>query len=481
MFSVTFLGHQGWFVESDHTAILIDPLLTNAFGHGGLVGEIYPPRDIVRRALPPLAALLLTHEHDDHFDIPTLDSIDRRVPVLLSRRSSTAARTILAEMGFSVRLVDAGDRVAIGSLELQLFAPDHVKTNNSDEWDVLAFLVRDSAGDGSLFSHVDVVITDEMLAAVTADGRTPGLFCLTNNVVDWSFLTAGPLARSQQSPIWSVASEMLRIRGNLAAGGHRPAGTLFCGSGFAFPPDRVFLNDKVFCAETEAIVGAMRALAPDELFVAPLPGQTIDMEKGQVTSIDRGCPFMVVRDRQSWRDRTYRGRDNQYVLDDYPSASGRPTLDGEELDQLQDLLDEYGRYLYGKRVFKWVTSLRERCYAGRRPTFAIAVLVDSERSAVTFEYDPQGCRFVPSDCEDPAAEYAGGIECWGSDLLEVLQGKLGPSSLMFGRSRAWTCDPARLPMSPHDLWPFFNPLLSPDRMLRLYRRLWQQASGRMAA
>src|SRR5262245_45272634 len=109
MFSTTFLGHQGWLFSTEETRLLGDPLLFEDFGHRGLNMRVCPPRRLVLSELPSIHAVLLSHEHEDHFHIPSLNRLDRRVPILLSSRSSQAARGLLEEMGFSVRLVSPGE------------------------------------------------------------------------------------------------------------------------------------------------------------------------------------------------------------------------------------------------------------------------------------------------------------------------------------------------------------------------------------
>src|SRR5262245_1541959 len=123
MFSTTFLGHQGWLFSTSTTRLIVDPLLTPSFGHGGAIGQIYPPRLIRFDEFPPIDAVLLTHEHEDHFDIPSLNRLDRRIPILLSTGSSCAAGQILTEMGFEVRRCAAGEQIGLGDLEVHLFAP----------------------------------------------------------------------------------------------------------------------------------------------------------------------------------------------------------------------------------------------------------------------------------------------------------------------------------------------------------------------
>src|SRR5262249_37833823 len=103
MFATTFLGHQGWMFQSERSCVLVDPLLCEEFGQVcALTYKVYPPRVFKMEAFPKVDALILTHEHDDHFDIPSLNKLDRRIPVFLSARSSSAAYKILAAMGFQV-------------------------------------------------------------------------------------------------------------------------------------------------------------------------------------------------------------------------------------------------------------------------------------------------------------------------------------------------------------------------------------------
>src|ERR1700722_15955693 len=130
MLSVTFLGHQGWLVRSGEATLLVDPLLREDFGDIHALGyRVFPPRRLDLAKLPPVDAVVLSHEHDDHFDIPSLATLSRSIPVHLSARSSTAAKTILATMGFTVHPLAPGMPLPFGDLELTPFAGDHVSVN----------------------------------------------------------------------------------------------------------------------------------------------------------------------------------------------------------------------------------------------------------------------------------------------------------------------------------------------------------------
>src|SRR4051794_40545622 len=104
MFRVTAIGHQGWLVGNDESRILVDPLLCDHLSRMPRSGtRVSPPRRFDFAAMPPLDALVITHEHPDHFDVASLQRIDRAMQVLVSAHMSAAARRLIRELGFSIR------------------------------------------------------------------------------------------------------------------------------------------------------------------------------------------------------------------------------------------------------------------------------------------------------------------------------------------------------------------------------------------
>ena len=93
----TYYGANGWLIDIDKTRILIDPWLngdlTFPLGEwlikGQLGKEIDAPRDI--------DYLLLTQGQPDHAHPPTLEKIDKLIPVIASQ----AASKVASQMGFT--------------------------------------------------------------------------------------------------------------------------------------------------------------------------------------------------------------------------------------------------------------------------------------------------------------------------------------------------------------------------------------------
>jgi hypothetical protein len=472
MFTATFLGHQSWLFGTATTRLLVDPVLTTAIGHDGSVGEVFPPRAIDAARFPALDGVLITHEHDDHFDIPSLNLIARSVPILLSVRSSVAARRILRDMGFAVTLVETGRRYTVGDLEVHLFTPDH-RRSDSDEWDVVQFLVRDVTGHGSLFTPVDTaatMTTKEQLVKLLA---RPGLICHTNNAMSWAAMSAGvvppvdPVVDAMQ-----FTAGLLRHDADVRALWGIPAGTVFCGGGSSFPGPRAPLNASAFPIDSQRVCDALAALDPGHPVIAPLPGQIITMVDGRVTDTATRARFVAVAPEAEWPARGCAAEVE--LLDDYLPASGRDRLTADEVDELRGHLSQLARFLYGRDQFRQLYSRHEVGADGRRN--ALALVLRGADGAHVLEYSPQACDFVDSACDDPVAELASGIEVWGTDLLAACRGELAPSMLVFGRARYWNFRPEELRIDVVPLMVFFHPLSRPEAFYALYRSLLGRAA-----
>ena len=103
--SVTFAGHATVLLEMDGVRLLTDPLLRRRIGV--LIRRSPVPPPAVRRDLD---AVLISHAHLDHLDVPSLRLIDRRTPVVAPR----GLGMLLRRLGFVPLEMDVGDAVEIG-------------------------------------------------------------------------------------------------------------------------------------------------------------------------------------------------------------------------------------------------------------------------------------------------------------------------------------------------------------------------------
>lgn len=461
-FSTTFLGHQGWAVRTDSTFVLVDPLLAEDFGAAqSLQYKVWPPRRWTLSELPPVDAVILSHEHDDHFDIPSLARLDRAVPIYLSARSSPAAGAILGEMGFTVKPLVPGGKLEIGDLEVLAFAGDHMTTNCGEEWDTLPYVVRHKGGGGSLFSMVDIPLTPGHVEWVRAAVSRPGLVTWTNNSVDWSHMTDWMKPRTDATKQKALA--MGQGRQVLSAWG-TPQAMLMCAGGFSFTGDREWLNHRAFCVDIDVACAAMQEAFKRERFVAAKPGQTFVMKNGKLDKIEPHAPWLATEAPETWPDRTPRPAPSP--VPDFEPATGKKQLAPGELDELARRLDDFAGTLVGGNVFKNLCSLLATEHP--RPTFAFVARDGDARHA--FVYDLPACRFQRVD--SPPNTMAG-LECWGADLLAVLRAELGPLALSFARARLWNALPQRFKFAIFDeLYKVSHPMRRPEAYLAIYRRLY---------
>jgi hypothetical protein len=466
MLSVTFLGHQGWVIQTKTACLLVDPLLYEEFGESqALDYQVYPPRALKTAEFPRIDAVVLTHEHDDHFDIPSLSRLDRKIPVFLSSRSSTAARQILGEMGFSVNSLSPGSKLRLGDLELIPSCGDHLSFDYGDEWDALPFFVRDTGGSGNFFSMVDVTLTEQHVDWARAQDPRPVVVSWTNNALDWShmadYLPKRTNATQESFMQMGVGHKIITTKWGV------PHAMAICAGGFSFRGERAWLNQQVFCVDTEAVCAMMSRLYRSEQFLATRPGQTFFMEGHRLKKVLDAAPFLSTTPVETWPSRAPQASP---PASDYAPATGHRTLSAEERGALPMALEELAGALMGGTTFKGLYSLVEGAAPGHVTTFAL-VLRDGEDRLI-YEYVPAGCTFVPGR-EDPHSVYLAGVECWATDFLAVLRGELGPIALNFGRARAWNALPQHFRFDPFsELFRMSHPLRRPAAYLSTYRKLW---------
>ena len=451
--------------------MLVDPLLCEEFGAvHALQYRVHPPRVFGLETFPAVDAVILSHEHDDHFDIPSLARLDRRIPVFISAHSSTAALQIMHEMGFAVRPLVPGLPLTVGELQIIPFSGDHVSVNCADEWDALPYLVRDTRGAGSFFSMVDVALVPAHVQWAKAYAPRPGLVTWSNNALDWSHM-------SDQVADNVGTEQCFRAMG----GGHslissawgKPSAMLMCAGGFAFHGDQAWFNERVFWVDTEAVCAKLASMYRDERFYSALPGQTFWMEGNRLTRIEENTSFLAAAPRAQWPARGRRARGD---VPDYAPATGRRDLNTGDDALLREGLNRLAAALVGGFLFRSLHSILAVEAQGRKPTFALVLRHGSEGSSLVFEYDASACAFVPAVAADPRDAYLAGWECWATDLIAVLQREIGPIALMFGRARLWNHLPQRFRFDLQEgLSRVSHPLSSPGGYLPMYRRMWAKS------
>jgi L-ascorbate metabolism protein UlaG (beta-lactamase superfamily) len=163
---VTYLGHATTLVELDGVRLLTDPVLRRRVLHLRRSGPVPSPEAV--------DAILLSHGHQDHLDLPSLRRFERDTPIVVPRGLGRALRGFV-----DVREVDEGDEIELGGVTVRATRADHgghALPGRSTA--AVGFALLGSgrvffAGDTGLFDAMDGLVPDLDLALVPIWGWGP--------------------------------------------------------------------------------------------------------------------------------------------------------------------------------------------------------------------------------------------------------------------------------------------------------------------
>jgi L-ascorbate metabolism protein UlaG (beta-lactamase superfamily) len=153
--SVTWLGHSSVLIDMDGTRLVTDPVFRRRVAHLTRDSAV-PPADVGQ-----LDAVLVSHVHRDHLDIPSLVQLGRTLPVMVPLNDGA----LLRRRGFdNVVEVSAGDELAVGALHIDVVPAKHgaVRRTVRARSEAVSFVVRGSrrvyfVGDSDLFPEMSEV------------------------------------------------------------------------------------------------------------------------------------------------------------------------------------------------------------------------------------------------------------------------------------------------------------------------------------
>ncbi len=173
MASVLYVGHSTVLVELDGVRLLTDPLLRRRVLH------LHRRSPIDLEPLRSPDAVLISHAHRDHLDVPSLRKIDRTATAVVPRGLARVVEPVHFE-----RLVeiDEGEAVSFGPVEVGATHAEHDERRRigNVRGATLGYAISGSqriyfAGDTSLFPGMDGLVPGLDVALIPIWGWGPTL------------------------------------------------------------------------------------------------------------------------------------------------------------------------------------------------------------------------------------------------------------------------------------------------------------------
>ncbi|HLG08990.1 MAG TPA: MBL fold metallo-hydrolase [Gaiellaceae bacterium] len=152
MARIEYVGHASVVVDLDGVRLLTDPLLRNRVAH---LRRAVP---VDAKALRGLDAVLISHGHYDHLDLPSLEKLGKKLPVVVPRGLGGLLRKRRFE---AVVEVELGEAIRIGALEVRAVQAEHEGSRGpfGASADALGYVV---VGSKSVYFAGDTDLFDEM-------------------------------------------------------------------------------------------------------------------------------------------------------------------------------------------------------------------------------------------------------------------------------------------------------------------------------
>jgi L-ascorbate metabolism protein UlaG (beta-lactamase superfamily) len=170
---ITYIGHATVLIELDGVRLLTDPLLRHRIVHLRR-RRPYPTFDNLSR----LDAVLLSHHHRDHLDIPSLKKLGRETRLI----GPPGTASILKKVGFTrVDELAVGDRLTMGDVTIEAVFADHFsqRTPMGASTECVGFIVQGHtsiyfAGDTDLYPEMEAINVGIALMPIWGWGPTLG-------------------------------------------------------------------------------------------------------------------------------------------------------------------------------------------------------------------------------------------------------------------------------------------------------------------
>ncbi|MGH3771448.1 MAG: MBL fold metallo-hydrolase [Pseudonocardiaceae bacterium] len=445
---LTFLGHQSWHIRAGDAVVLLDPILQLAFGASQLEFTIWPPRTVDTEAMPAPDAVILSHEHLDHFHVPSLNALDRSVPVYTGTTTPAAMVEVIAALGFTVHRLDYSQPIVVGEMEIHLY-PAGGKTLFWEKR-VTQPLVRLVGTTGrDVFIGVDADVSDPYVEQIEEGALSPPYLAVVSNnaqTVPFGALGAdgnllpgldGP--RHRTTGVEVLHSLLIDYLAPLAG----VSEVALCGNGFIAPrsPHGPFLY-----ADHAALARMANDLQHVFRVHGPSPGDQLRVPAvdGPVTRSRVPWVELDTDAEQAGLERLAAFLADPRPVEPTPISDPIPTERWEWADaRIAEELLRLARDLIATRTGSLATSIHDYLHGpldGRRLILRLLDPPGRSGHIDSYAWDVTGPDFHPvasTGREEAMARYPFGIEIYHQDFAALFAGEVQIWDIIGGSYQGW--------------------------------------------
>ena len=121
---ITKLGSATVLIEANNTNILCDPWLIDGAYYGSWCN--FPPIDIKKNDLDNIDYVYVSHIHPDHFDVRTIQLIDKKVPFIIHSYHKKFLKSNIERLGYKVIELENGKEMQLDKkTKISVYAADN--------------------------------------------------------------------------------------------------------------------------------------------------------------------------------------------------------------------------------------------------------------------------------------------------------------------------------------------------------------------
>ncbi|MEE4026081.1 hypothetical protein V1Y59_23575 [Gordonia sp. PKS22-38] len=481
---MTFIGHNAMYFGGDD-GLLVDPVLEKTYGddYTSSPVEIYPPRQVLFDEMPRPSAIVVSHEHSDHFQVASLNRLDRSATVYVGPLMPQPIRTLLSNLGFEVIVAKFGQEYSAGDDVLFQLYP---AGNNTALWEsrVSQIYVRDAVTPdlGGIFVTVDALPSERFIQDVragivpapsvygcsnNAQVTPPGVYGSTDNMVDeHTFAGVG-----QRSAIPGVEILAALFDDSLTPFPELlDADLLITGGGFLKDYEQM---GPFPLSDQKVMAAALQRLCENTMAFGPSPGDRFEFKSGRLKQTDADATWVRL-DTRRWNELMQRRE--RFIQEDgrIPSKEISASLTTNEVADVLPVVEDGLAYLARLLLTTDYSAMLKRSSIdeGRAHDLFLFRLVNGG-DRYEWALDLRLSRFIPVDDatadSDAVAHYPFGICTQLADWYNVLTGHLQIWDIVGVAMRSWyPSDYGRSPV--FALYNGFGEQARPDIAFDIYKR-----------